>query len=128
MVARINGRFFTPVVPSESKSTGANGSPPKESSFAKILGARQAQLSKLKFSAHAQQRMRSRSLTLSTGQLNQISEAVDKASAKGAKNSLVLMKDMAFIVSVENRTVITAIDGANVKDNVFTRIDSAVLL
>ena len=51
-----------------------------------------------------------------------------KAAAKGARSSLLVMKDVALIVSVTNRTVITAVDGSSLKDNVFTNIDSAVIV
>ncbi|MNP74933.1 hypothetical protein D3C76_1718910 [compost metagenome] len=53
---------------------------------------------------------------------------MDKAAAKGSKESLILMKDLAFIVSVPNRTVVTAMDGNSIKDNVFTQIDSAIVI
>ena len=53
--------------------------------------------------------------------------AVDRAAAKGARESLVLVDDTAFVVSVRNRTVITAVDRARMRDQVFTNIDSAVI-
>jgi len=52
---------------------------------------------------------------------------VTRADEKGAKDSLVLLRDLAFIVNVKNRTVVTAVDGEHLKDNVFTNIDSAVI-
>ncbi|MOA07809.1 hypothetical protein D3C78_1275320 [compost metagenome] len=61
-------------------------------------------------------------------QLSKIETAIDNAAAKGAKESLILMKDMALIVNVDNRTVVTAMDGSSMKDNVFTQIDSAVII
>jgi flagellar operon protein len=55
--------------------------------------------------------------------------AVDKAAGKGSRETLVLMDNqLAFVVSVRNRTVITAMDGATVKDSVFTNIDSAIVV
>ena len=53
---------------------------------------------------------------------------VDRAAAKGAKESLVMIDDVALVVSVKNRTVITAVDKAQLKENVFTNIDSAVIV
>lgn len=82
----------------------------------------------LKFSNHAVKRLEQRGIELGSRQLDQISSAVDKAAAKGSKESLILMKDMALIVSVANRTVVTAMDGSSMKDNVFTQIDSAVII
>ena len=82
----------------------------------------------LKFSNHAAKRLEQRGIELGSSQLDQISSAVDKAAAKGSKESLILLKDMALIVSVPNRTVVTAMDGSSMKDNVFTQIDSAVII
>jgi len=39
----------------------------------------------------------------------------------------VLVDGLALIVSVPNRVVITAVDGADARDGVFTNIDSAVI-
>ena len=83
----------------------------------------------VKFSQHAAQRLQSRNINLDSSQLNQLQNAVDKAAQKGARESLILMNnDLAFVVSVTNRTVITAMDGSSIKDNVFTNIDSAVIV
>ena len=51
-----------------------------------------------------------------------------RAAAKGARSSLVLMDKAALVVSVPNRTVITAVDKAALKENIFTNIDSAMIL
>ncbi|NLU10275.1 MAG: flagellar protein, partial [Tepidanaerobacter acetatoxydans] len=61
-------------------------------------------------------------------QKEMINNAVDKAEQKGVRESLILMNDMAFVVSIKNRTVITAMNGDSVKENVFTNIDGAVIL
>lgn len=82
----------------------------------------------LKFSSHAQQRLQQRGIELMPEQLNKIATAVDQAAAKGAKDSLVLFKDIAMIVNVPNRTVVTAMDGNSMKEHVFTQIDSAVVV
>jgi flagellar operon protein len=83
----------------------------------------------VKFSQHASQRLQTRNISLTPTQMNQLNNAVDKAAQKGARESLILMdKDLALVVSVTNRTVITAMDGASIKDNVFTNIDSAVIV
>jgi flagellar operon protein len=81
----------------------------------------------LKFSSHAQARLTSRDIRLSDDDVKRIESAVTKASDKGAKDSLVMLRDMAFIVSVRNRTVITALNGEQARTNVFTNIDSAVV-
>lgn len=50
------------------------------------------------------------------------------ASEKGARDSLILYKDVALVASIKNRTIITAVDRDESKGNVFTNIDSVVLL
>ncbi|MGK5081695.1 TIGR02530 family flagellar biosynthesis protein [Bdellovibrionota bacterium FG-1] len=82
----------------------------------------------LKFSAHASQRLRDRKINLDAATLTKVSEAVDKAGAKGIDDTLVLTKDAALIVNVKNRTVITAMDRAQMAGNVFTNIDGAVII
>ena len=83
----------------------------------------------VKFSQHASQRLQTRNISLNNDQMNQLKSAVDKAAQKGARESLILMNnDLALVVSVTNRTVITAMDGASIRDNVFTNIDSAVIV
>lgn len=81
----------------------------------------------IRWSAHAAARLKQRGITLSDTQLGRLESAVDRASAKGSRDSLVLMDDTALVVSVKNRTVITALGRDQAKDNVFTNIDSAVI-
>jgi flagellar operon protein len=82
----------------------------------------------LKFSAHATQRLRERKIELDPAVLGRISDAIDKADAKGIDDTLVLTKDAALIVNVKNRTVITAMDRTQMLGNVFTNIDGAVIV
>lgn len=94
-----------------------------EKSFEQVLEHKM-----VKFSHHAEQRLQQRGIRLQGEQLAKLESAIDKAAAKGAKDSLVLLQDMALIVNIKNRTVVTAMDGASLKDNVFTHIDSAVIV
>lgn len=82
----------------------------------------------VKVSGHAQTRLESRNIQLGEAEWARVSGGIDKAAAKGAKESLVMVDDVALVVSVKNRTVITAVDRNNLKDNVFTNIDSAVIV
>lgn len=82
----------------------------------------------LKFSAHASQRLKDRKIALDPQTLKRVNDAVDKAEAKGVEDTLVLTKDAALIVSVKNRTVITAMDREALTGNVFTNIDGAVIV
>jgi flagellar operon protein len=82
----------------------------------------------LKFSAHAMQRLESRNIKLTPDDVARMNAMADKAAAKGAKQSLFLMNDVAMVVSIKNRTVITAVDHDSMKENVFTNIDSAAII
>lgn len=82
----------------------------------------------IKFSHHAEVRMQQRGIALRPDQLSQLSDAIDKAAAKGAKDSLVIMRGLAMIVNVPSRTIVTAMDGAALQNNVFTQIDSAIVI
>ena len=82
----------------------------------------------LKFSAHAQARLESRNIKLSTEDVAKMNAMADKAAAKGAKQSLFMMRDTAMVVSITNRTVITAVDQQSMKENVFTNIESAAII
>lgn len=77
-------------------------------------------------SNHAATRMND--INFSKADMSKINEAINKADEKGAKNCLIVYKDVALVTSVKNRTVITAVDGSRAKDNVFTNIDSVILI
>ena len=82
----------------------------------------------LKFSKHATQRLESRGISLSDEQNERLQSGVEKASAKGINESLVLVDSLAFIVNVPNKTVVTAMDQTETQSNVFTNIDGAVIM
>lgn len=82
----------------------------------------------LKFSHHAEARLLQRGIRMNAESLAKLEKAVRQAEAKGAKESLILTSDAAFIVNVKNRTVVTAIDHASLQQHVFTQIDSAVIV
>ncbi|HUI29756.1 MAG TPA: TIGR02530 family flagellar biosynthesis protein [Candidatus Acidoferrales bacterium] len=98
---------------------------PTGKSFDEVL---RGEIDRLKFSHHAQSRLESRNIQLSDDDVKQLADAVDRASQKGAQDSLVIMKNVGYIVNVKNRTVVTAVDGDSLSENVFTNIDSAVLI
>ncbi|MCR5144000.1 MAG: flagellar protein [Lachnospiraceae bacterium] len=101
-------------------------------SFQDILKQRidtqQTKSSELKFSKHASQRLDDRDISLSADQSQRLEEGVAKASAKGIKESLVIVDSLAFIVNVPNQTVVTAMDKQDAMENVFTNIDGAVII
>jgi len=83
--------------------------------------------SELKFSSHAEKRLAMRGIELDETDLDELCRAVDLAESKGSRDALILHEKAAFVVSIKNRTVITAIDEDNLKERVVTNIDSAVL-
>lgn len=82
----------------------------------------------LKFSSHCIKRLEQNNLHISPQQLDKLTGAVNRAELKGARESCIVMDDMAFIVSINNKTIITVVDGPRMKDSVFTNIDSAVII
>lgn len=97
-------------------------------SFKDILEkASEQNLKPVKFSKHAANRLNDRNISLSNEQLQRLNEATVKAQAKGINESLVLMDSMAFIVSIPNNTVVTAMDQNLADERIFTNIDGAVI-
>jgi flagellar operon protein len=127
----IHSMYPNPIRPGQAANAGsptrtqagANQAHVGNTSFKEIL-----QQKILHFSQHAETRLRQRGISFKSEQIEQINAAIDKAAAKGANDSLVLIKDTALIVNVKNRTVITAMDSQSLKDHVFTQIDSAVII
>lgn len=104
--------------------------PPQNSdSFAKVLQEKIVKTTyPVKFSAHAVERLASRNIILNEQDMSKLNSAVDAIKEKGGRDSLLVMGDLAFVVSIENRTVITAMEKQNGKDKIFTNIDSALLM
>jgi flagellar operon protein len=82
----------------------------------------------LKFSKHATNRLTDRNISLSDEQMERLTNGTDKAREKGIKESLVLVDSIAFIVNIQNNTVVTAMDRMDAIENVFTNIDGAVII
>ena len=82
----------------------------------------------IRISGHASRRLMERNITLNENDLKALSRTMNKAYEKGAKDSLMLYKDIAFIASIKNRTLITAIDPKDSEEHIFTNIDSAVIV
>jgi len=99
-----------------------------DNKFANILQQQIQSQDKLKFSKHASMRLDVRQIILSDDQMNRLEAGVSKAEAKGIKESLVLMDNVALVVNIENKTVVTALDQSEAREHVFTNIDGAVLL
>ncbi|MBT4483188.1 MAG: flagellar biosynthesis protein [Candidatus Latescibacteria bacterium] len=99
----------------------------KDLSFSEVLKSRLEREAGVKFSSHAMERLRERGIILNKDETDRLNGAISLAGEKGVSDSLILINSMAFIVSIKNQTVVTAITGDNMKDNVFTNIDSTVI-
>jgi flagellar operon protein len=93
--------------------------------FADVLRTQPGQ--PVRFSSHALQRAERRGIDVGPATIARLNDGVDRAAGKGARASVVFVDQTAFVVSVPNRTVITAVDREHMKQQVFTNIDSAVI-
>lgn len=109
--------------PQAQKPVGQTANSP----FAKVLDQKIPSQG-VKFSQHAQDRLKARNITFTATDLANLEGAVNSVAQKGGKESLVMMGDSALVVSVKNRTVVTALDRTQMRGNVFTNIDSAVII
>jgi flagellar operon protein len=112
--------------PVRSPSQPVRPQAPAGPAFADVLrdaGASQP----VQFSKHAAQRLERRGLEVDPATRARLQDGVDRAAGKGSRDAVVLVDDKAFVVSVANRTVITAVGRDQMKDHVFTNIDSAVI-
>ncbi len=101
---------------------------PENTEFSKVLNDKIQKGTGVKFSKHAEMRLKSRNINLTETDKVKLNDAVLKANAKGVRDSLVLMNNLAFVVNVGSRTVITAVDNSELQENVFTNIDGAVII
>jgi flagellar operon protein len=97
----------------------------QSSSFHEILG-NQLQENAVQFSKHATIRLSDRNINLTNDQMERVAGGIGQADEKGIRDSLVLVDDVALVVNVKSRTVITALN--QVTNNVFSNIDGAVVV
>ncbi|MEG2928840.1 MAG: TIGR02530 family flagellar biosynthesis protein [Oscillospiraceae bacterium] len=100
------------------------------SDFKTLLDQQLQKNQQLQFSKHAQERVTQRGINLSQELIDNLNQAVVMARAKGAKDIVVInnSQNNAFIVNVPNNVVVTTMAGSEMKNNIFTNIDSAVLI
>jgi flagellar operon protein len=116
---------LNPKVIGISNQTPASQSSPRKAE--QVDGQSFAEILDLRFSKHAQNRLQARQISLNDEGLARLAAAVDKVEKRGGQESLVLMDDLAFIVNVRERLVVTAMDANKRGEGVFTQIDSVVL-
>ena len=122
------GRRPSPVHPAPSPA--ARGAVPDRTGFAAALASAQAAgpAARVTLSAHASARLSARGIAPSERMLERVSQAADMLAAKQARESLVVVGGVGFVVNVKNRVVVTAMPMAGQGPQVFTNIDSAVWL
>ena len=138
-----NDPSVRPVQPEQPTRTGKPGQSPDGANFGDVLRKKVAEQipagrtgeaqegsavaePTVKWSAHAEARLRQRGIELGAAEQARVERAVDRADAKGSREAVVMMDDVAMVVSIQNRTVITAIAQEQARENVFTNIDSVV--
>lgn len=124
MVSRVN---VTPGVQRSQSPGGSSRASPKQKDFAATLVRESERQESLRISLHAQKRLSSSRVTLTDLDIQRIDGAVRRASEKGSNQSLVMLDNLALVVSVKNKVVITAVDEARAREGIFTNIDSVVI-
>jgi flagellar operon protein len=116
------------VQPSRGSTKPTRSATKGQEQFAEVLQRAEAnEPALIRFSSHAQRRIQQRAIPFGQSEMRRLEEAVEKAESKGARDSLILMDELALIVNVKNRVVVTAIDPASRQENVFTHIDTVVM-
>lgn len=119
-IQQIQHELQTKSIKKQSPSSGLD--------FHSVLQQQLQNKEPLKFSKHASLRLDSRNIQLSDEQMAKLEQGVKKAESKGIRESLMLMDDIALVVNIENKTVVTALNNQEAKEHIFTNIDGAVLL
>jgi flagellar operon protein len=113
-----------PAAPPAPPATAPSGGVAATPSFADQL---QKSNGGVEFSKHALERLQRRGIPTDPTTMARLQHGVDLAAGKNCREAVVMVDSSAFVVSVENRKVITAIDATQMRQHVFTNIDSAVV-
>jgi flagellar operon protein len=115
---------IAPVQPTAPAQRSGAAQAPAGPSFGEVLAQH---TSAPTFSRHALQRLQQRGVTLDQSTLGRLTDGVNRAAGKGSRDSVVFVDGTAYVVSVANNTVITAVPSEHMRQQVFTNIDSAVI-
>ena len=86
------------------------------------------QLDAITISKHAKQRIENRGIEIDLNTMDKLNSAMDKLSQKGSKDSLILLDQVAYIVNPQQKVIITCVDKDHMQENIFSGIDSAMIL
>ena len=125
MINRIDPRPAVPVHGAEQSMFTQDLETKRQNSFIDILQDKMIP-QEVSFSAHALSRLEQRNIIVNDQIKASLEKAIDKIAQKGGRESLIMLDEVAYLVSIPNKKVITAIETSD--DNVFTNIDSALLL
>ena len=117
-----------PVEPVQGNTSGRTVQTVRQQgpTFGAVLDGAVSRQREVKLSRHAEARLAARGIPFGEEQRARLENAVDKAAGKGLRDTLVVLDDVAMVVNVANRTVVTAVAQGEMKENVFTNIDGAV--
>ncbi|AQR96953.1 TIGR02530 family flagellar biosynthesis protein [Clostridium saccharoperbutylacetonicum] len=110
----------------QKSKASVNNQNSEKSSFKDILENAKAKDTGFTVSKHAALRLNE--INFTEDDMKEIEKGFEIAKDKNSKNTVMLYKDVALIASVENKTLITAVEKDRAKDNIFTNIDSVVIL
>ena len=132
-MTEIRGPTLGQMRPPPVEQTGRSSSTPfaptrAEGGFSRVLDEVLESSPTVRFSRHAEERIRSRGIQITPHELDRLNQAVRIAEARGAKDSLVVSGPLSYVVDVPGRTVVTALYGDQARGHVFTNIDSAVVI
>lgn len=129
MSLQINKNFYTgPIIkPQLNQVTQSKTTHKSQQSFQHFLH-KASEPAPITFSQHAQMRLHENGIELSDEQIDKLNQGLTKAADKGARESVFLLDELTFIVSVSKSTVITVMEKDSMNEQVVTNIDSAVLL
>lgn len=120
-------------IPEQGKTEQLNKlKPGQNSDFGKMLeneiATKQPLEQGIGLSSHAAKRLHERNISIDGEEYMKIKDAMGKLRSKGGKDSLVITSKAAYIVDVRNNKIVTAIDKGSMNENVFTKIDSTVVM
>lgn len=128
MIKRITNNIQSPKPVEQGVKNNGTAGTVGTRSFEQILTEIQQGSQEIVFSKHATERLEQRQISLDSAKLEKLNQAIDKAKGKGVNTALILMNDTAFIANVKNKVIITTATEEQLRENVFTNIDGAVII